>query len=88
MGAKRKNQTEIPGTERPTHKDIEKKAAQLYDVRQQRMALSAEEGALAEVLLGLLKKHGLTEYDDGDLTISIVAIDERVKVKKKKDDDG
>lgn len=76
-------QTEVPGTERVVHSDITKKADQLYSVRAERMELSEEEGKLAAELLALMKKHGETTYTEGDMTVTVVAVDERVRVKKK-----
>lgn len=46
------------------------------------MALTAQETELAAELIVLMKKHGLTEHVEGDLRISVVAVDEKVKVKK------
>ena len=89
MAAKKQKakQTNIPGTEKPVHKDVAKAAGELYDVRQERMALSEQEGKAAAKLLELMKKHGLTSYTEEDMTVEVVAVEERVKVKKKKDRD-
>lgn len=90
MAAKRQkksDQTSIPGTEKPVHKDVAKAAAELYDVSTERMALSEQEGKLSGKLLELMKKHGLTSYTEEDMTVEVVAVEERVKVKKKRERD-
>ena len=89
MAARKKKpeQTAIPGTEKVVHKDVTKCAQELYDVRAERMALSEEEGKLSAKLLDLMKKHAVTKYDDGEITVTVVAVDEKVKVKKKRAND-
>lgn len=86
MAARKKKpeQTAIPGTEKVVHKDVTKCAQELYA---ERMALSEEEGKLSAKLLDLMKKHAVTKYDDGEITGTVVAVDEKVKVKKKRAND-
>lgn len=86
MAARKKKpeQTVIEGTEKVVHRDVTKCAQELYDVRAERMALSEQEGKLAGKLLDLMKKHAVTKYDDGDITVTVVPVDEKVKVKKKR----
>lgn len=83
-----KRQTEIPGTERAAHKDVANKAAELFDVRQQRMELSEEEGRLAGELIALMKKHGIDEYTEDGMTVTVVTPEEKVKVRKRADPGG
>lgn len=82
-----KRQTEIPGTKRAMHKDVAKKAAELFEVRQQRMELSEEEGRLAGELIALMKKHGIDEYTEDGMTVTVVTPEEKVKVRKRADPD-
>lgn len=85
--ARRPKQQAIPGTERKVHRDIRQKAAELYEVRTERIDLSKKEGVLAAELLALMKKHGLTEHREEDLIISVVPEGEKVKVKKAKEEE-
>ncbi len=87
MATRRPKQEKIPGTERKVHKDIRGKAEELYEVRGERMALSKREKTLADELLVLMKKHGLTEHREEELIISIVPEGEKIKVKKAPDGD-
>jgi hypothetical protein len=81
-GKKRSEQAEIPGTERKVNAKIKKKAEELYDGRAERMELSEQEGQLAAELIGLMKAEAMDVYVEGDMVVSIVAADERVKNKK------
>jgi len=84
----RAKQSEIPGTERAVHKDIRAKAEALFEARSERMELTKQESKLSGELMALMKKHGLTEHIEGDMKISIVAVDEKVKVKRLADEDA
>lgn len=83
----RKAQTEIPGTEQPIHKDVVRKARELFDVREQCMDLSKQEGTLAGELIALMKKHGIERYVEDDMVVEIVKAEEKVKVKVHSGDD-
>jgi hypothetical protein len=71
-------------------KPLEDLAAEYADIRDRRMALSAEEVQLRTRTIQLMHKHKRTEYRHDGIEILLVPGDETVKVKVKKpaaDDD-
>lgn len=84
---KKAEQTEIPGTEKPVHKDVARKATQLYETRAERMELSEREAKLAGELLELMRKHGIDSYTEDDMVVQVVPAEAKVKVKKKREAD-
>lgn len=81
-------QLQIEGTERKQHKDVTKAAEAYVDVRDNRMELTRQEVAARAVLIDKMKKHGLTEYVDGDLEVLFDSkTTEKVKVKRLGDSD-
>ena len=87
--ARRPKQTKLPGTEPKTHPDIVNAAEAYVEVRDERCELSKRESERAGVLLGAMKKHGLSHYvlDDG-ARVEIVPGADKVKVRKPKDESG
>lgn len=90
--ARKKRQLQIVGTERKTISEIDEAAEAYREVRDQRMALTKQEGEKQAALVEVLKKHKVTEYkfddDDGDELTVILDVKEKARVKKSKDDDS
>ena len=87
----RKQQTEIPGTERPTIAAVEEAADEYRAIRDQRMELSKKEKTLQATLVATLKQYDLTSYvyedsDGVERRVSIKAT-EKATVRKVKGDD-
>jgi hypothetical protein len=73
---------QIPGTERPEHKAIDKAAAAYIEIRDERMALTEKEVDARAVLAAKMHEHGLTSYRYDDYLVQLETGDEKVKVKK------
>lgn len=81
-------QARLPGTDDPALKDLESKAEQYVEIRDERMELTKKESALQDDLLALMKKYKKTEYRRDGIEIRIVPIDEKVKVKITSDEES
>ena len=71
----------LPGMEDRALEELETKAEEYADTRDERMKLTTEEGELNDELLALMKKHKKTEYHHGDVHCWVQSVDEKVKVK-------
>lgn len=93
---KRPVQTEIPGTERPKIKEIDKAAEEYVSVRDKRMNLTEKEVAAKQQLVNLMHAHadeigrdaegGLT-YRYSDMLVTLKPKEEVLKVKHVSDED-
>jgi hypothetical protein len=83
----RPRQQELPGTEDRAIQPLEDAAQDYAAIRDQRIALNAEEIGLKAKLLRLMKHHGKQAYHRDGVSIEIVAEEETVKVRVKKADD-
>lgn len=85
-----KRQLRIAGTERKTIADVEEAAEEYREVRDQRMALTKQEGEKQAALVEAMKRHKLTEYkfddDEGNELTVTFDVKEKAKVSKAKDD--
>lgn len=70
--ARKKKQTEIPGTERVVDEAVSDAAEALHLVRNQRMKLSEQESEAAETLLTVMREKGLESYVDEDLELRVI----------------
>lgn len=80
-GAAKPKQPSLKGMEDRALEELEAKAEEYADVRDNRMRLTTQEVELNDELLALMKKHKKAEYHHGDVHCWIKATDERVKVK-------
>jgi hypothetical protein len=81
MGRK---QTEIPGTERSQHKDVDAAADDYAEIRDERMEWTKKEVAAKTKLTDLMKKYELEEYENDDLIVTFEAdVTEKVRVKRR-----
>lgn len=71
----------LPGMEDAGIPALESIAENLADIRGQRIALSKQEGALAEDLLKVMKKHRKVEYHHEEVHVWLRVTEEKVKVK-------
>ena len=93
---KRPVQTEIPGTERPKIKEIDKASEEYVTVRDKRMSLTEKEVAAKQQLVNLMHAHadeigrdaegGLT-YRYSDMLVTLKPKEEVLKVKHVSDED-
>lgn len=87
-----KNKTlPLPGVgDRKAIKEVETLASDYVEKRDIRMAASKKEVEAKQLLIGALHKHKITQYDfeDGDDTynVELKPTEEKLKVKKNKDD--
>jgi hypothetical protein len=79
-------QQHLEGMEPPTITEIEGKAEEYVEVRNERMSLLKKEVELQGELAELMKKHKLRNYEYDGQTVEVVN-KEKVKVRRKKDDD-
>jgi hypothetical protein len=84
-----KKQLDIPGTERKTIKAIEEAAEEYQELKEKRAAILSKEIAAKGKLLELMKKHEQKNYKCGesDLLVSVVIVDETIKVKHVESDE-
>lgn len=79
-----KKQLQVPGTERPTVKEIDDAAEAYVEQRDKRMKLSEKEKAAKDALIGAMKKHALTIYRDDShsppLVVYLTTGEDKVKV--------
>ena len=68
--------------------DLEAAAIEYVENRDERMAALKEEVKLKEKVLDLMKKHKKTTYAHGGITIEVVPVDEKIKVKVQKEGEG
>lgn len=81
-----KRQSELPGVERPWHKDIENAADDYVAVRDKRKRLGDDEKAAVEKLIMAMQRAKVTKYRyDGKLIVLREL--EQVKVSDEKDGD-
>lgn len=66
---------------------LEDKALEYAEIRDQRIALSGQEGELKKELLALMKANKRTHYQHNNILIDIVHEEENVKVKIKAADE-
>lgn len=78
-------QTYIDGTEPPRVKEIDEKAEEYRNVRDERMRLGQEEKLLKEQLLELMREHNLEYYPIPDTEREVVRTrgEESVTVRKR-----
>lgn len=84
---KKPRQARLPQMEDPAIEELEDKAEEYADIRDQRMELTPIESKLNDELLTLMKKHGKTTYKHAGIDCKIVVESEKVRVKIKKDKD-
>jgi hypothetical protein len=77
-------QARLPEMEDPAIEELEAKAEQYASIRDQRIALNAQEKPLKDGLLDLMKKNKKTHYHRDGVSIDIVTEKETVRVKIKK----
>lgn len=83
----RPEQQEIPGTEAPKIKEIEKAAQKYVDIRDSRMALTTKEVAAKAALIEVMQKHaGEVSRDKDDNLVyryddSLVIVSDKLQVK-------
>jgi hypothetical protein len=82
-------QARLPGVEDLEIEELQEAALSYADIRDQRMALTPQETELKGKLLGLMKKYEKKAYEHDGIRIEVVAEEETVKVrvKKEKEDD-
>ena len=71
----------LPGMEDAGIRELENLAEKYADVRDQRIALSKEEGTMQDDLLALMKKHHKVEYHHDEVHIWVKSVEMKVKVK-------
>jgi hypothetical protein len=79
----RPEQADLPGTEDSAIAPLEKAAKRYAAIRDERMELNREEGALKASLITLMHKHNKTTYMRHGIEIKLVPESENVKVKIK-----
>jgi len=79
-------QKQLPTMEDRQIQELQDKAIEYAQVRDERMALSKQEGELKTDLLKLMHKHKKTEYTYNGVTVLLVMEEETVKVKVKPKD--
>lgn len=85
MAKQKPKQGHLSGMEPPRHDDLDDLADRYVDLRDKRMRLQEDEGNKRDLLQVKMKEHKLTSYEYDGKVIEIVA-DEKVKVRKKKED--
>jgi hypothetical protein len=72
---------DLPGVDHRNLADIEAVALDYAEVRDRRMALTKDEAALKQQIIGLLKHHKKTTYRREGLELAIVPGEERLRVR-------
>lgn len=86
MGRKAKQES-LPGTKSKRDEDLRRKAETYVEIRE-RMGLTKKEVESKGALLLAMKERKLDTYDDPDIDLVItIEHEERLKVRKKGDDD-
>jgi hypothetical protein len=80
-------QRRLPGTEDPVIEELVEAAEHYVDIRDKRMSLTPKENELKTDLLNLMHKHHKKTYNHNGITIEIIAEEETVKVRVKKQED-
>ena len=83
---KKPRQARLPQMEDPAIEELENKAEEYADIRDQRMELTPVETKLKNELLGLMKKYKKTSYNHDGYEIKVVVESEKVRVRIKKED--
>lgn len=87
-----KKQLRIPGTERNAIPELDAAAEVYVKERDKRMSMTEKEVAAKDVLIGMMKKHGLSIYKDEDadppLIITLTAGKDVVKVVREESDEA
>lgn len=85
----RPKQQDLPEMGNRQLKDLSDAAYDYASIRDKRMELSQDEHRLKEKLLSLMKKHKMKEYVYEDVEIKVVAEEEtvRVRIRKQKEED-
>lgn len=88
--ARPKKQTEIPGTERVAHADIDEAALEYRELRDRWQALGKEMSQAKDKLLGKMREHGEENYkfadDDGREVTVFIKAKENVHVRLARED--
>jgi hypothetical protein len=90
MANKKPKQESLPTMENRKIKALQDAAMDYADIRDQRVALSAQEVELKQKLIELMHKHERETYTYQGVTITLVMEEEnvRVKIAKDKSDEG
>jgi hypothetical protein len=84
--ARMKQQTEIPGTERKTIKEIDAAAEAYIEARDERMELTKREVEAKSLLLEAMQKHNVDTYCDESATpallVTLIPGEDKVKVRR------
>lgn len=83
----KKDQKDLPGMEQRNIEELDAKCKEYAKVRDKRQDLTRREVELQADLLGLLKKHKISNYDYDGVHARIVIEAEKVKVKIDRDED-
>lgn len=75
-----------PGMDPPTIPEIDEAAEEYRRVRDRRMELTKEEARHNELLLGLMKKHNLSEYRYDGTEVSVAKEKEKARVRRIKEE--
>jgi len=84
----RKKQTELPGMERKTVKELDDAAEAYVEQRDARMVLSVKEKDAKDALIAVMKKHGLDVYKDATANLRVTLVPGKDGVKVTEDDGG
>lgn len=90
MANKKPKQDALPGLENRKIKALQDAAMDYADIRDQRVALTAQEVELKQKLIDLMHKHERETYTYQGVTITLIHEEESVKVKiaKQKTDES
>lgn len=83
---KRGRQARLPGTEDAAIESLEALAEEYAEARDERMAIGERESDLKQKLLTEMHANGKTKYLHAGVEIEVIATDEKVKVRIKKDE--
>lgn len=83
---KKPRQARLPQMEDPEIEELESKAEEYADIRDQRMELTPVETRLKNELLGLMEKHNKTSYVHDGFDIKVIVESKKVKVRVKKEE--
>jgi hypothetical protein len=81
-------QQRLPGTEDAEIEELHDAAFEYAGIRDQRMALTPQETGLKQKVLALMKKYKKQTYAHNGVEIEVVAEEETVKVRVKKEKEG
>ena len=81
-------QADLPTMENRELMDLEAAAIEYVENRDARMSALKEEVKLKQKVLDLMKKHKKTTYSHGGITIEVVPVDEKIKVRVEKEGEG